>query len=275
MPAPPPPLPLSSAFGPYGAFVEPMRYQPPSLEPGDRVGGPPPARRRRLVRRMAVASAAAIALWLAFERREDVTALTALATAVFEGMQPPRQVPGAPARDVAASIPEPTMLPERVVPPAPVMQDDGEEAAETPREASAGQPPHATPDAQDAQPSQPATRERLPAIATDPADPLQQKALAAGLHPELSRTLLHQLTPEDYRNAAHAVNTLLAAKKPTSPVIWPRQKTAQQAQFKVRIVDGAPTECRRYVVQIAKAGWETTARPMERCKGADQAFKPS
>jgi hypothetical protein len=103
---------------------------------------------------------------------------------------------------------------------------------------------------------------------------LQQKALEAGLHPGLSRTLLAQLTSEDFRNAAFAVSALLKGYKTAAPSVWPRQRASGRAQFKVRWVDGAPVECRRYIVQIAKDGWETTARPMERCS-ATQAFKPS
>jgi hypothetical protein len=96
-------------------------------------------------------------------------------------------------------------------------------------------------------------------------DPLQMRAEAVGLHPDLSRVLLSQLTAVDYKNAGVAIRTALAKTADTAFLIWPEQGRADDAQFKVQFVLGAPGDCRRYVVIVAKAGWLTTALPMEKC----------
>lgn len=99
----------------------------------------------------------------------------------------------------------------------------------------------------------------------DPADPNQKRALAAGLHPQLSRVLLARMSATDYRNAAHAVKTALAETPDTEVFVWPRQRKPDEALFSVRFVQGASADCRRYVVSITKDGWLTTALPMETC----------
>lgn len=266
MPAPPPPLHLSSQFGPYGVFVAPAGEAVPSLHAGERVGGPPPRRRRRLLRRLLLLGlAGAGGAVLIAERRDDVSALLSLATAAWHDPQPRRQVAAAPED---AKLSEPLPVLDREVASAPVVHGDPAPQVSAPDETAPVSRPSA------AAPETGAAPERLPAVVADPKDPLQQKALAAGLHPDLSRALLTRLTAEDFRNAAHAVQAVLATQAPATPVVWPRQRTPQRPQFKARLVAGAPSECRRYVVQIAIDGWETTARPMERCN-ARQAFKPS
>lgn len=265
MPAPPPPLHLSAQYGPYGVYVAPAGDVSPVLEPGERVGGPPRRRRRRVVRAALLLSLLIGGAWLLVERQDEVTALASLATAALQDLQKSRQLPTPPVRE-DAKLPAASPVPEREIAPLPAMH--AEETVPTPAPAQDDAP------AAPALPETSAPPERLPAVAADPEDPLQQKALAAGLHPGLSRTLLAQLSAEDFKNASHAVQAALLADKAAAPTVWPRQRAAQRAQFKVRIVAGAPAECRRYVVQIAKDGWETTARPMERC-AARQAFKPS
>lgn len=271
MPAPPPPLHLSSQYGPYGVFVAPVGESAPMLEPGERLGGPPPRRRRgrRALRTVLLLSLMGGGAWLLLERRDDVTAFASLATTALQNLQHGRQLPPTPARE-DTKIAEAPPLPDREFAPAPVMHT---EAVPPPARPAAEDPP-STPAPLDAEPETSAPPERLPAVTADPGDPLQQKALAAGLHPGLSRTLLDRLTAEDFRNAAHAVKAALSGDKAAAPYVWPPQRAPRRAQFKVRLVTGAPGECRRYVVQIAKDGWETTARPMERCN-ARQAFKPS
>jgi surface antigen len=105
----------------------------------------------------------------------------------------------------------------------------------------------------------------LEQVKANPADPLQVRAEAAGLHPGLSRVLLESLTAEDYRNAGYAVRTALAQTPDSAVFVWPRKQTAGQAVFKVHFVAGAETDCRRYVVTVIKNRWATTARPMEKC----------
>jgi hypothetical protein len=99
----------------------------------------------------------------------------------------------------------------------------------------------------------------------DPSDPYQRRAEAVGLHPQLSRVLLARLTPADYRNAGIAIATAISQTPDQGVLVWPRQRTPEQALFQVRFVAGAAPGCRRYVVSVTKDGWLTTAPPMEKC----------
>lgn len=105
----------------------------------------------------------------------------------------------------------------------------------------------------------------LPPPVAAPADTYQLRAAAAGLHPDLSRVLLERLSPADYHNAAIAIQTAIAETSDTDVYVWPRQRTPELALFQVRFVAGAAPSCRRYVVTVTKAGWLTTALPMEKC----------
>jgi hypothetical protein len=107
--------------------------------------------------------------------------------------------------------------------------------------------------------------EPLPPPVADPSNPYQKKALAAGLHPDLSRVLLERLTAADYQNAAHAIKTAMFETADDAVFVWPRQRRPEQALFKVHFVAGAASGCRRYVVSVTKDGWLTTAPPMEKC----------
>ena len=106
----------------------------------------------------------------------------------------------------------------------------------------------------------------LPPPKIDRTDPNQVRAVAVGLHPELSRVLLARLTATDYRNAGIAIKTALAETPDTAVYVWPREPKADLARFKVHFVPGAVDKCRRYVVTVSKDGWLTTAMPMEKCK---------
>jgi hypothetical protein len=105
----------------------------------------------------------------------------------------------------------------------------------------------------------------LPPPRVDPGDPYQKRAVAVGLHPDLSRVLLRRMTAADYRNAGYAIDTAIAKTGDESDFIWPRQRKPEQALFRVHFVRGAAATCRRYVVTVTKDGWTTTASPMERC----------
>ena len=113
---------------------------------------------------------------------------------------------------------------------------------------------------------------RLEPPVIDRDDPYQAKALAAGLHPGLSRVLLAKLTAEDYRNAGKAIQVALAETPDDGVLKWPKTPAQGRARFEVHFVTGAVPECRRYVVTIQFGGWSTTALPMERC--GDAAQKP-
>jgi hypothetical protein len=112
-----------------------------------------------------------------------------------------------------------------------------------------------------AQPEKPAPLPPLPPL----TDPLQKKAEAVGLHPELSRAVLESLTPTDFRNAAIAIKKAIAETPEDGALVWPAKPKRGLARFRVHFVPGISPACRRYVVAVAKSGWLTTALPMERC----------
>jgi hypothetical protein len=96
-------------------------------------------------------------------------------------------------------------------------------------------------------------------------DPLQKKAEAVGLHPELSRAVLESFTSADFKNAAIAIKKAIAETPEDGVLIWPPKPARGLARFRVHFVPGISPACRRYVVGVAKSGWLTTALPMERC----------
>jgi hypothetical protein len=154
----------------------------------------------------------------------------------------PREVADAPS--VEAGIPVPT---------PPAAADETTSEATTPDEAPSDQT------AADEKP--PA---RLPPPTVDASDPYQKRALAAGLHPDLSRVLLTRMTAADYRNAEVAIKTALAETPDGGVFVWPKGKP-KGALFEVHFVKSAAHDCRRYVVTITKDRWSTTALPMETC----------
>jgi len=113
----------------------------------------------------------------------------------------------------------------------------------------------------------------LPPPTVDPTDPYQRRAEAVGLHPQLSRVLLARLSDADYRNAGIAIATAVSRTPDHGVLVWPRQRTPEQALFQVRFVAGAAPGCRRYVVTVTKDRWLTTAPPMEKC-GAELRRQP-
>ncbi|MGE0052746.1 MAG: hypothetical protein AB7S74_00935 [Hyphomicrobium sp.] len=109
--------------------------------------------------------------------------------------------------------------------------------------------------------------ERLPEPKVNPSDRYASRALAVGLHPDLSRVLLKKLTSADFENARKAITAALSETPQDGTYIWPRKPEASRAQFEIRFVAGAPKDCRRYVVTVIKDRWSTTARAMEKCTG--------
>lgn len=136
--------------------------------------------------------------------------------------------------------------------PAPAVQEPQAPAETT-----------ALPDAAAQSPPEP-----LPLPVADPADPLQRRALAIGLHPDLSHAVLARLSQDDWRNARRAIDMALAATRDTRAVIWPKIAVGPLAQFEVRFVAASAVDCRRYVVIVTKDRWSTTARAMELCADA-------
>lgn len=109
-----------------------------------------------------------------------------------------------------------------------------------------------------------ATEFKQPQLAPN-ADPVQVKAFAVGLHPDISRAILARLSSEDFRNAGVAIKTALAETADDAFLTWPRSPRTRQAIFKVHFVEGATGDCRRYVVTVTLDNWAATAPPMEKC----------
>lgn len=139
--------------------------------------------------------------------------------------------------------------------------------------ASAPAPVSPTPAETIKPPPRPAVAESLKAPPGDayaapksaPPDALLKRAEAAGLHPDLSRALLQKLSDADFKTAATAVNKALTEVGDTETFIWPQKAAKSATRFRISFVPGAPQDCRRYVVEIAKDGWQTTALPVEKC----------
>lgn len=189
------------------------------------------------------------------DSRQSGMAEASLAATAPQGMtaSPPAEPAAAPA--VQTIEPHATIAVDAPVPPdaAPVETASIDEAASE--------------EEGDPQP--------LPPPQVDPKDPYQRRAMAAGLHPDLSRALLARLTAADYRNAAYAVDTAIAKTANGAEFVWPRQRKPEQALFRVQFVKGAVLGCRRYVVTVSKDGWLTTALPMERCSPGGDGKKTS
>lgn len=189
------------------------------------------------------------------DSRQSGMAEANLAATAPQGMtaSPPVEPAAAPA--VQTIEPHATIAVDEPVPPdaAPVETASIDEAA--PEEEGDPQP--------------------LPPPQVDPKDPYQRRAMAAGLHPDLSRALLARLTAADYRNAAYAVDTAIAKTENGAEFVWPRERKPEQALFRVQFVKGAVLGCRRYVVTVSKDGWLTTALPMERCSPGGDGKKTS
>ena len=247
----------TTAYGAFDAdevYRDDTHYAPGELIAGERVGPPLAGRRRRALRRGGLLLMLAIGGgWAALSDLADWRWLSAETASVFASLNratpgpakplPPDAAPS-PTRDSAPSSPQLPAAREIIAAPGALA-------------GVAAPPPTATADAAAVQP--------LPPAVADPADPLQMRAAAVGLHPDLSRVLLERLSPADFRNAGTAIKTALAETADDAVHVWPRQRTPELALFQVSFVPGAATDCRRYVVKVTKDGWLTTALPMERC----------
>ncbi len=185
-------------------------------------------------------------------------------------------------QEVLTSANKPTARPADPTPPGPLTASPSAHADATPSPITTAtilttdQPeppsPAALPHASTIPPasgansatSTPAGAAYLPAAQPD-ADPLVQRAAAAGLHAGLSRAILARLSTADFQSAATAIRKAIAETPDNGELVWPSQRAPRQALFKVHFVAGAAPQCRRYVVTITKDGWSTTALPMERC----------
>lgn len=233
----------------YGPYEE---YGPGDLLPGERLGPPVPrAGLRTLLWSVIVLSGALAGAWAVINQRltlpewllAEIGAAGRSLDAKQDNRLPPPASPMATYPDPAPARKSPVFAaPSVVPPPAAIVTPEAE------RRAPASAPPEAT---------APASEE--------PADPLQARAAAVGLHPGLSRVLLARLSPADYRNAGIAISTALRETPDSGTYVWPRPRSPELALFHVRFVAGAAPGCRRYVVTITKDRWSTTALPVEKC----------
>lgn len=238
------------------------------FHPGERIG-PPPRRSRGIVRGLALLLIAGGGGWLVLTDQAQwpdwLRDVAAGVSSALQGAMPsaaertvqtrptPQEVPE-PPRIVADPplAPQPTALAK-----APALLSPPDTRPE-PSQLTTGSLPPATSPTED-------THGVPLRVSADPSDPLQVRALSVGLHPGLSRALLERLSAEDYRNAEAAIKTAVAETADDASYVWPRQRKAQLALFKIHFVQGAAAGCRRYVVTITKDRWATTASPMEKC----------
>lgn len=263
MPASHPNSASVSRFGPYAGFVmPPVDEAIVALDPGERVGGPIARRRRRWLVPFLLIAFAAAGAWAWHAHRDEMLGLSAT---LAQMMRSPSPVPQVAQREQQAPLPE--LGPEKVLEPVLPPKDAPAEVPERVADADPAmqEPPSVTD----------AAVEKLAPVVADPHDALQQRALAAGLHPGLSPALLERLTAADFKNAAHAVRMALSRGSENRIFMWPKQREPELALFTVKFVAGAPRDCLRYVVIILKDRWQTTASPMERCGPARNLEKGS
>ena len=241
----------------YDDFDAQAPYASGDLFPGERIGPPLPHRGRKLLVRSLVVAIMLGGVWALTQNPTWLDWSMAQATAAYRAIERQMADRSEPAMIAAASarLPEsparpPTIDPPRPLPPVPTTETTPSATASLPPAAPKADEPQVTP---------------LPPPSVDPLDPLQKRADAVGLHPNLSRVLLASLSPEDFRNAETAIRTAIAETPDTGVFVWPRQRKPELAHFQIKFVAGAAPGCRRYVVTITKDRWSTTALPMEKC----------
>lgn len=233
-------------------------------------------RGRRVASSLATALATAASTWGLLETQDTWRpyARPALETAIgeFERLR-------TAIADRSAPI-ETSARPERLEQPAPLATaaavaaapgaETGEKVAAPSEKAEASVPDKAETSAEE--PAPPASGDDaasrpdpLPPPPVDESDPYQKRALAAGLHPGLSRAVLQRMSDEDYRNARQAVEKAIASLREGKKLVWPERRAPERALFTVHFVRGASDDCRRYVITVTMDRWTTTALPMERC----------
>lgn len=165
-------------------------------------------------------------------------------------LPPPAQpFPGAPPPAATATVPlpEPTAVPE-----PPAIKAEPMQTSDPPTESGHDTAAH---------------------------DSYRARAEAAGLNPDISRSLLMRFSSNDFRNVRIAIDRAVAKTPDGGVFVWPRRRKPKDALFQVKFVEGAGPDCRRYVVTVTMDNWTTTAPPMEKCGvpkiAANAAVKPS
>ena len=242
----------------YESVASDEAYAPQDFTAGERICPLGRGRRRHRVLRAAAVIAVALGLGSAWVKApedwkhrlafglEAMMSRTALHSA-----GPAVAPPGPVAADPPAALPVPETREIAAVPGAETGTPVPAMAAAEPR------PAEGEADTADPKP--------LPPPVVDPADPYQKRAVAVGLHPDLSRSLLSRLSDADYKNAGVAIKAALAEAASSKVYAWPKEGGGKIALFEVRFVRAASPECRRYVVTVTLARWSTTAPAMEKC----------
>lgn len=244
----------TSKYGPYAVHINDGHGDASlALEAGERLGGPMRRRRGRTILKLVLATLlAGGGGWAWFNHQPTLAAWSSSAVAAISSMlSSNRPATVASSQQLPQEPPALPPLETRETPPATLV----------PSSAVVVPPPNTDPGNEEV----PAPVEKLPPAVADPTDPLQVRALAAGLHPGLSRALLARLSDADYRNAKIAIDTALAETPDKQVFVYPRTRKPELALFQVKFVRGITPDCRRYVVMVTKDGWLTTAMPMEKC----------
>jgi hypothetical protein len=257
----------------FGAtYEEHYDDEPEPFYPGERIGTSPRGGRRSRLPWFGIVTVITVCTGaVLFE--EGVTSpqqVLAKGTAIFGSLANvvSQSLQSATAFSIArAPAPPPTTQPETPIALPPVEEKPVTQVAVVAPTVVNEPPPQAPSQEPDASPPDTAapTAADAPLPKPEATTPNQKRAEAVGLHPGLSRALLTRLSKTDYRNARFAIKTALTKTPDNDVFVWPRKWEPKLAMFQVRFVRGAPANCRRYVVEIAKDGWLTTARPMEKC----------
>jgi surface antigen len=242
--------------------------------PGERIGGPRSNGRRAKMLALFLLASATGAAWYgglspmaAFALLRDQAALWQAPAAETSAVTPTVRADDTPAvqplssSDVAAAPPVGGVAVE--VPKVAEPGNAKAAAAEPDAPSESAAPESAA--LETSSNSETSKPEPLTPPKADPKDPLQKRALAAGLHPDLSHVLLARMSAADYKNAGVAIKTALAETPKGETFSWPKALKGETALFEIHFVESALADCRRYVVAVTKDGWLTTAPPMEKC----------
>ena len=229
------------------------------LSPDDRVGEPFRAP-NRLLRSLIVGLAAMSCLWIYLNRAAIIPSW------VQEVISVPARTPQTPVSPPPSS---PAVQPQpqtaKTVEDAPLPKFAPQALPES-ANAAAAKPEAASEELDTAGESEAAPE---PIVLPAQTDPLQKRAVAAGLHPDISRAVLSRLTARDFSNAAIGVQKALTETPDGDVLTWPlagpRAGKGAGAVYTIHFVRGSSPDCRRYVVTITLSGWDTTALPMETC----------
>ncbi len=260
---------MTSITTTHAAAVEVADFAVTGLDASERIGQAIDRPRSRRARRflvltgLACGGAATYADPSIWPRLWSVTA--PVAGALVEATRQPPTATVQPSQATEPAQAAATATPS--APPASTAREPEQAAASEPVTMAMPAPPMipaAPKTARQAEPAKPAGG-AYAAPKETPIDPLVKRAAAAGLHPDLSLALMKRLSEADFATAKTAIDRALKETGDTETLIWPQKAAKGATRFRVSFVPGAPDGCRRYVVEIAKDGWQTTALPVETC----------